>query len=96
VIVNAFTGDFEQVSSFVRPISYLTEEEAIKAAAEFLKLEESEMKGVEAEMVYLVSTITQSRAVPICRVEINGKILYVDQSAKVYTKSAIIPQLYGR
>ncbi len=96
VIVNAFTGDFEQVSSFGRPIRYLTEEEAIKAAAEALNLEESAMKGVEAEMVYLVSTVTQSRAIPICRVDANGNTVYVDQSGKVYTKSAIIPQLYGR
>ena len=96
VIVNAFTGDFEQVSSFGTPIKYLTEAEAIQAAAEFLKLEEVSIKGAEAEMVYLVSTITQSRAIPICRVDINGKTVYVDQSGNVYTKSAIIPQPYGR
>ena len=97
VIVNGFTGDFEEVGSFGRPVKYLSEEDATKAAASALKLEAKEMvANAQAMLVYTPCTITQSRAYPFWKIMFKDTTLYVSQEGKVYKSDGIIPRLYGR
>ena len=97
VIVNGFTGDFEEVGSFGRPVTYLPEEDAITAAAQALNLQAKEMPvSAQAMLVYTPSTITQSRAYPFWKVIFKDITLYVSQEGQVYKLSGLIPRLYGR
>jgi hypothetical protein len=95
VIVNAFTGDFEEIGSFGSPTKYLSKDYAIDAAAKYLKIESKDItEEFEAILVYFPSNITQSRACPVWRVVRKDCTLYVDQDSHVYTPSDIYPQLY--
>ncbi len=97
IVVNAFTGNFEQVSAFGSAIRYLPEDEAIKIAVDALKL--GEVKSIEAEMVYTPCVITSSRANPFWKITVNSKtktVVYVDLEGKVYKQTTLGSQLYGR
>ncbi|MCP5104219.1 MAG: hypothetical protein GY950_12605, partial [bacterium] len=70
IVVNAFTGNFEQVSAFGEAIRYLPEDEAVKIAADALKLTDADVKSIEAEMVYSPCVISSSRANPFWEITV--------------------------
>jgi len=99
IVVNAFTGNFEQVSAFGKSIRYLPEDEAVKIAVDALKLGDAEIKSIEAEMVYTPGIISSSRANPFWKIAVTSEkntVVYVDLEGKVYKQAALISQLYGR
>lgn len=94
VVVNAFTGAYEEVASFGEPIQYLGEDAAVKAALSSVKMDNDGVK-VTATLIYTPCNLTYSRTYPFWKIEIKDMVLYVDQQSKVYTKEAIIPQHHG-
>ena len=94
VVVNAFTGAYEEVASFGEPIQYLGEDEAVKAALASVKMD-NEGVEVTATLIYTPCNLTYSRTYPFWKIEIKDMVLYVDQESKVYTKEDIIPQHHG-
>lgn len=84
VIVNAYTGAFEEIGTFGKPIRYLPEKEAITAVARALKLKREEIMKVRANLMFQPSDITHIRIYPFWKVMVRDRALYVDQLGKVY------------
>jgi hypothetical protein len=98
VIVNAFTGAFEEVTSFGTPITYLEERKAIEMAAQALKITtlESNAKETKAAVVFTPCDFSYLRAYPFWKVEINGKVVYVEMNGKVHFTLPAVPASYGK
>jgi len=82
VLVNAFSGAYEEVASFHAPIKYIYEQEALDIATKELKVES---KVLRASLVYESCALSQSRVCPFWEI-INTEtreIAYVDQQGKV-------------
>lgn len=90
VIVNAYTGQFEEITTFGKPVRYLPEKEAIDVAAKALNLKRTEIKKMLAEKIitatvmFQPSEITHIRAYPFWKVTVKDTVLYVDQLGKLY------------
>jgi hypothetical protein len=93
VIVNAFTGRYEEVASFHSPINYIYKDEALKIAAERLGVE---TKALDGTLVYQACALSQSRVTPFWEIfyREKGTFVYVDQLGKVYNSP--YSSLYGR
>jgi hypothetical protein len=83
MVVNAFTGNFEGVTAFGKPIRYIPVNEAISLALKSLKLRIPK-RDVHATMIFAPSEITHVRAYPFWKIEVKDKIVYVDQLGKIY------------
>lgn len=84
VIINAFTGDFEEITAFGKPVRYLPEKEATAIAAIAMGLDKSEVKEVKATMMFVPSDITHIRAYPFWKIETKERAVYIDQLGAVY------------
>lgn len=96
VIVNAFTGEFEEVSSFGNAVSYLEEQKAIDAAAGSIKVDLVNVTKTQATVVFTPCDVTYLRAWPFWRVEINDRIVYVDMNGNVHFTLHGVPITYGK
>jgi hypothetical protein len=97
LIINAYTGKFEEVGTFGKPVTYLSEDMALDAVASYLKITREELKDVKAELAFMPSTITHLRSRPFWRVTLpDDSVLFVEQSAHVHP--IIIPAqvIYGK
>ena len=86
VLVNAYTGTFEEVTTFGRPIRYLTREGALGVVASALQRSVKDLGDVDASLVFEAGEITHVRSYPFWRVELDKRTLYVDQLGRVYGK----------
>lgn len=84
VIINAYTGRFEEIGTFGEPVRYFPEKEAINVVARALKLKREEMRKVKATLMFQPSDITHIRLYPFWKVMIGDHVLYVDQLGKLY------------
>lgn len=84
VIVNAYTGDFEEIGVFGKPTRYLPEKEAIAIAARAMRLSRREMREVEARMIFQPSELTHIRTYPFWEISVKERVLYIDQLGAVY------------
>jgi hypothetical protein len=93
VIVNAFTGNYEEVASFRNPIRYVYEDEALQIAAEALGVETKALAGT---LVYVPCALSQSRICPFWEIMFKEKetFVYVDQLGNLYHDP--YDSLYGR
>lgn len=98
IILNAYTGAFQEVGAFARPLPYISEEEAIGIAAC------SARRGTPgpgaAELVFEYSEQTRSRYRPVWRVMVAAErehpvlVRYVDQLGQVFV-ALTRPPLWG-
>jgi hypothetical protein len=86
VIVNAYTGEFEEITAFGEPVRYLPQPEAVAIVATALKLDKVEVRDVKASMLFRPSDITHIRTYPFWTIKIGEKILYVDQLGNLYNQ----------
>jgi hypothetical protein len=97
MIINAFTGKFEEIGKFGVPVTYLSEDKALDAVAAYLKLDREELKNVTTELVYKPSTITHLRSLPFFRVSVPGEpMLFVGQAGVVHPVIIPVQITYGR
>lgn len=93
VLVNAYTGAFEEVTTFGRPIRYLTREDALAVVGSALGKDVRKLKKVEASLMFEAGDITHIRSYPFWRVVVEERTLYVDQLGRVYGK--FLPAIPG-
>lgn len=90
VIINAYTGQFEEITAFGKPIRYLPEEEAIDVVAKALDLKKEETRkmlagqAMRATLIFQPSEITHIRTYPFWKITVKERSLYVDQLGKLY------------
>ena len=93
VLVNAFTGAFEEVTTFGKPIRYLAKEEALAIVASAMQRDTKELKNTEATLMFQPGDITHIRAYPFWRITVGKRRVYVDQLGKLYGK--FLPSIPG-
>ena len=93
VLVNAFTGQLEEVSSFGSPIHYVTKEEALNVVAAALQTDREKLQKADVTLMFQHGDITHIRAYPFWRVTLNKRNFYVDQLGKLYGK--LLPAIPG-
>ncbi len=93
VLVNAYSGDFEEIGAFQRPITYVSRDRAIRLALSFSSACcEGEDRGSVAEkrmrpqarLIFRPSAQTQSRFMPVWQIEIKDHTFYVTQQERVF------------
>lgn len=84
VMVNAYTGQFEEIVRFHKPVRYLSRNGAISVAAKAMKVSYRKLREAEATLMYRPSEITHIRAYPFWKIALEDKVLYVDQLGAVF------------
>jgi hypothetical protein len=86
VLLNAYTGEFQEIGAFSAPLEYLSKEAAIRIAIRSIK--QKPIKPPTAELVFKPSEQALSRYCPLWKVLIPVEgitiIRYVNQSGMVY------------
>lgn len=93
VLVNAYTGQLEEVTAFGKPVRYLTREKALGVVAEAMQVEGGHLEDARATLMFQPSDITHVRTWPFWRVQMGERIVYVDQWGKLYGK--LLPSVPG-
>lgn len=93
VLVNAYTGAFEEVTTFGRPIRYLTREDALGVVAAALQKNVKDLDKMETALMFEAGDITHIRSYPFWRVDVGQRTLYVDQLGRLYGK--FLPAIPG-
>jgi hypothetical protein len=78
VMVNAFTGKFEEVTGYDEPIQYLEREKAIEAVVKVKELSTEEAANAQAELIFTPTDFTYLRYKPFWRIEIGNSVSYVE------------------
>ena len=81
IVVDAVSGNFDEVCTFGKPFAYLPEANAIRVVASALQVPEG---SLHAEWMFVPCEISQSRTVPFWRVVHDDSTLYVDNNEKLY------------
>lgn len=84
ILIDAVTGEFEEVATFGRPIAYLQREAAIRIVASALRAPEDHLQVTDASLMFQSSEITHLRVYPFWRVVVKERVYYVDQEGKLY------------
>lgn len=96
VLLNAYTGEFQEIGAFRRPLTYITEREAVRIALCTIG-ETSIGKPAAAELVFQASEQIKSRYRPAWKVTLLvGKrriVRYVSQLREVFIE--LTPQRFG-
>ena len=93
VLVNAFTGNFEEVTAFGKPMRYLAEEEVLEVVAAAMHTERERLRDANLTLMFQPSDITHVRTWPFWQVKIGQRTVYVDQLGKLYGK--LLPSIPG-
>jgi len=95
ILLNAYTGEFQEIGAFPTPLEYLTEKEAVTIAV--CSIRKKPAKRPVAELVYKASEQMKSRYRPVWKVTmVVGRseiIRYVSQLGEVFTE--ITPLVVG-
>ncbi len=86
VLVNAYTGNFEEVTAFGKPIHYLSHDEALAAAATAMGVDPAQLKDAKATLMFKPSKISHIRAFPFWEIAVKDRIFYIDQIGEVFGK----------
>lgn len=84
ILVNASTGDFEEVTTFGKAVRYLSREQAVNVVASAMRREAKKLKVTEAALMFQPSEITHIRAWPFWRIKTAERVFYVDQLGTIY------------
>jgi hypothetical protein len=93
VLVNAYTGNLEEVTAFGSPIRYLGEEEALEVVASAFQTERDQLRNPRATLMFQPSDIGHIRAYPFWQVKLGRRTVYVDQLGTLYGK--LLPSIPG-
>jgi hypothetical protein len=83
VQVNAYTGRFEGLSEFSRPVRYLQRRDALRIARKNMGLSGRELKKVETELVFQPAKMHVTSSMPAWRIAIKDREIFVTQKGLV-------------
>jgi hypothetical protein len=94
VLVNAYTGRFEQLCVFPKPVRYLSERDVIQIVSRDLRLGHREVQKVETELVFQPLRPQMSSALPVWQVAREDLTFFVTQNGLILGTS-LYPSLRG-
>ena len=86
ILIDAYTGEFEELTTFGKPVTYLDAGSALKVVAAALRVTPEELRTAEVTMMFQPGEITYLRAYPFWRVTVGERTYYVDQTGKMFDK----------
>jgi hypothetical protein len=96
VIVNAFSGNFEEVGAFGKSVGFIRQDKAVDAFAKALDFKSEELKDVQAEVVFVPSELSYLRIYPLWRVEALDRVAFIEMSGIVHIGFEPVPAVYGK
>jgi hypothetical protein len=84
ILVNAYTGDFEEITTFGKPIRYLSHDDALELAAVAMRVDRERLKDAKATLMFRPSKISHIRAFPFWEIILQNKTIYIDQIGEIY------------
>jgi hypothetical protein len=84
ILIDAYTGDFEEMTAFDEPVVYLTSQQAVNVVAAALNVASAELHDAVVTLMFQSSEISHVRAYPFWRVTVKDRSYYVDQKGKLY------------
>jgi len=84
ILIEAVAGEFEEVATFGKPVTYLQKEAAIGIVSSALRASEGQLHVTDASLMFQSSEITHLRVYPFWRVVVNERAHYVDQEGRLY------------
>jgi len=97
ILINAYSGDFQEVGVFKKPIKYLPEDRAVKIAIDYICFGRARTK---ARLIFQPSEQTKSRFLPVWQITAKKTewifftkvaTVYVTQEGKVFEKLTKLP-----
>lgn len=82
VVINAYTGEFQEIGVFHMPVKYISRDRAIKLALSYL-CACKDVKKAMAELVFRHSEETQSRYLPAWQITYLKQVVFVTMDGKV-------------
>lgn len=86
ILVNAYTGQFEEVTAFGMPVRYMSREAALAAVASAMHVDREKLGRAEATLMFRPSKISHIRSFPFWQIKVGRKIIFVDQIGQIYGK----------
>jgi hypothetical protein len=83
VLLNAYNGEFQEVGTFLKPMKYLSQNQAKIIALNYLCGCKDMKKVIKAELIFKPCVETQSRFLPVWMIKIDKRIVYVTQEGRV-------------
>ena len=84
ILIDAYTGEFEEMTAFDKPVVYLTNQQAVNVVAAALNVAPAELHDAVVTLMFQSSEISHVRAYPFWRVIVKDRSYYVDQKGKLY------------
>ncbi len=84
ILVNAFTGEFEEVTVFGRAVRYLSREAALHVVASAMHVEPGKLGRAQATLMFRPSKISHIRSFPFWEIKVGRKTVYVDQKGEIF------------
>ena len=84
ILLDAITGEFQEVAVFGKPVAYITSDTAIMVVASALRKLPNQLVGAVATPIFEPGEITNVRAYPFWKVVVDGRAYFVDQTGKLY------------
>ncbi|HTT48918.1 MAG TPA: hypothetical protein VMG39_13055 [Pseudolabrys sp.] len=91
VLLNGYSGAFEEATAFGKPVHYLTRDEALTMAATALHISRNALGDVKATLVFQPSRASHIRAFPYWEIVYKDRTFYMDQIGEIFTKLLSIP-----
>ena len=83
ILLNGTDGSFEEITTFAKPVTYLSADDAISVVLSALQLSTDQATDA-ATLVFRPCEISHVRAYPFWEVVLDGHTYYVDQRRKLY------------
>jgi hypothetical protein len=84
IVLDGTDGSFEEITTFARPVTYLSADDAITVVLSALQLPTGKAKDGTATLIFQPCEISHVRAYPFWEVVLDGHRYYVDQRRKLY------------
>jgi hypothetical protein len=88
ILVDARTAEFQEVTIFDEPVTYLPQEAAVRVVASALHVAPEELNDADVSIMFQPGEISYIRAYPFWSVIWKGRSYYVDQAGKLYGRLA--------
>ena len=84
VIVNAYSGQFQEAAVFPKPIRFLPKDEAIRLALGYVCNCSYPPESVLSKLIFKPSDASQTRFLPVWQLVVGSEVVYVSQEGKVF------------
>lgn len=84
IIVNAYSGQFQEASVFPKPIQFISKEDAVRLASTFVCKCNISNQNVASQLVFTPSGASFTRFLPVWQIAFDSEVVFVSQDGRVF------------